>query len=59
MISDEGDSDADEDFCDECEIRFAPPGGTDVKDVFNIIQECNKLHPNTNDGEHNIILLTG
>lgn len=50
MFVGEGDSDEDEDFCDECEIRFAPPGGTDVKDVFNVIQDCNKLHPNTNDG---------
>ncbi|XKL60787.1 hypothetical protein PGB90_007844 [Kerria lacca] len=41
--------DSDEDDSNETEVRFAPPGGVDVHDLFNVIQECNKLHPNEND----------
>lgn len=41
----------DEDFCTEAEIRFAPPGGTNIQDMFHIIQECNKLHPVEADGK--------
>lgn len=46
---DESNSDYDEDYSKEAEIRFAPSQGTNVHDLFDCIQDCNRLHPVPND----------
>lgn len=44
MSEDEDDDDEDVDYSRETEIRFAPSDGVVVRDLFNAMQECNKLH---------------
>ena len=49
VLEDE-DDELDLDYSGEVEIRLVPSDGVNIKDLFRVVQECNKLHPDENNG---------